>query len=885
MTRILIVLFSLSILIACGDDGGAPTPPPPPNFSRDSGTSPEDDCTPESDEALCTLHEAECGELTVIDECGEERVVDCGDEAEICEGLDTCGGGEKANVCGCGGESDADLCELHEAECGGLSVTDSCGAERIIECGNEEEVCAAPETCGGGEKPNACGCTGEDALELCAAAGAECGEINVTDRCGKEREVNCGDEAIVCESPETCGGGKSANVCGCTVMDDRTDAELCTAAGAECGKLIFVDECGDERTLNCGNEEEVCVSPTSCGGGGTPNVCGCTALDTIAELCASIGAHCGPALATDSCGVERPIDCGDPEVICAAPETCGGGGTPNVCGCTPIAEDFCAQRGADCGLIDVVDSCLTPQSVDCGDEADVCEWYETCGAGGEENLCGCVATTCELSNYACGDFDSGCNTTLSCSNFCVESVHAGYEHACAIGSGTVRCWGNGQYGRLGIGSTPARERIPRKIDLDGAIDLGLGREHSCAVLSNGSVVCWGRNHRGQLGDGTTEDVHAPNLDKKAVHSGATFIAAGVEHSCALVSGAVSCWGSNTYGELGDNLLDYGSHSSLRRAVYELDADIVDLAVGSHHSCALKASGEVYCWGRNRYGQLGNLEAEDAAQLRDGSGAECGFETVPAFGVTHSGANALDLGTRVDDRRSRPVKVENLPSDIVAVAAGEAISCALDSSGDLYCWGALIRNYDSTVDACRGLGEKTPKNPSACAIWPPADLGDDPNVFPIARFSELCCGSGEEADCRESSIEQLYLNRAALRPILVASEVAAVEAGDNHVCFLKSDAPPNATNVFCIGANANGQVGDGTNNNWGVPQPTATVQQTGQPLDAMGLSLGGAFSCAASAEPSAIHCWGNNNQGQIGNDSFDLNKSTLSPYTVRIDYIP
>lgn len=877
MTRILIVLFSLSFLIACGDDGGAPTPPPPPNFSRDSGTSTEDDCTPESDEALCTLHEAECGELIVLDTCGEERVVDCGDGAELCAAPETCGGGEKPNVCGCAGEPDEELCEAAEAECGSIEVTDRCGLDRAINCGDEAEVCEAPFTCGGGENPNACGCTAEESDEaLCAENGAQCGELVIEDSCGILRTIeSCGE----CEGFDVCAGGGAANVCGCT--PDELDAVevLCAAAGAECGKIEVIDSCGLEHTFNCGDESEVCEAPSTCGGGGTANVCGCTPFETDEELCIDARAECDTLTTINSCGESVTIpSCGE----CTGVNSCGGGGEANVCGCTGEPDDIlCGMEGAECGGISVVDSCGEPRFPECGSAEEVCKPFETCGAE-EPNICGCVAATCETLNVACGTPSNGCNgDALQCDNFCVDLVRAGQDHACALATGKLRCWGRGQDGRLGAGNTTNR-RIPHEVNLAGVVDLGLGGAHSCAILYDGSALCWGKNSHGQLGDGTTEDILAPLLTKKVFDAGVEKIGGGAEHSCAIVGGGVFCWGSNQYGQIGDFALDYGSQVTVPQAVHGLGAGIVDLAVGAHHSCALSGDGDVHCWGRNHRGQLGNLEVSPTGKIRK-SGPPCDFEDLVAFGVETTGANALDLGTRFESHHSRPFKVEGLPSDIIEVTAGAGYSCALSEAGDLFCWGALTMGFNTLASACTGAIDG--KNPAACAIWPPLALADDPHVAPLVRFSELCCGSGEETVCESHGFAELYLNRAALLPIQVTTDVESIAGGDNHICFIKRDIEAPATNVHCFGANSSGQVGDGSDNNWGAPRVTTVNHQTGLPLRAVGLSIGGSFSCANTDDPGTAQCWGGNTHGQIGNDSLQLNESTFQPYDVKFNVIP
>jgi MYXO-CTERM domain-containing protein len=100
--------------------------------------------------------------------------------------------------------------------------------------------------------------------------------------------------------------------------------------GSNCGTID--DGCG--ATVTCG---PACTSPNSCGGGGMANVCGCTPTVT---MCPN-GANCGSV--DNGCGM--PVSCGP---ACTSPDTCGGGGMVNVCGCTPTT---CAAQKAECGMI------------------------------------------------------------------------------------------------------------------------------------------------------------------------------------------------------------------------------------------------------------------------------------------------------------------------------------------------------------------------------------------------------------------------------------------------------------------------------------------------------------------------------------------------------
>ncbi len=136
----------------------------------------------------------------------------------------------------------------------------------------------------------------------CASAGAQCGSLS--DGCGGE--LSCG----TCAGPESCGGGGRPNVCGCTKV-------TCASASAECG--VIADGCG--VALECGT----CATPASCGGDGRANRCGC-----IPSTC---GKRCGEP--SDGCGGQ--LACRQ----CEGDEVCGGAGTPNVCALPCSASGWC----------------------------------------------------------------------------------------------------------------------------------------------------------------------------------------------------------------------------------------------------------------------------------------------------------------------------------------------------------------------------------------------------------------------------------------------------------------------------------------------------------------------------------------------------------------
>ena len=93
--------------------------------------------------------------------------------------------------------------------------------------------------------------------------------------------------------------------------------------------------------------------------------------------------------------------------------------------------------------------------------------------------------------------------------------------------------------------------LPQDPIVSGLNTIAAGGNHTCVLTSNNRVKCWGYNNYGQLGDGTTEDGYLP-VDVIGLSNDMVAVAAGKEHTCALTSGGgVKCWGYNNYGQLGD----------------------------------------------------------------------------------------------------------------------------------------------------------------------------------------------------------------------------------------------------------------------------------------------------------------------------------------------
>jgi alpha-tubulin suppressor-like RCC1 family protein len=203
------------------------------------------------------------------------------------------------------------------------------------------------------------------------------------------------------------------------------------------------------------------------------------------------------------------------------------------------------------------------------------------------------------------------------------AISAGNDFTCAVlDDRSVRCWGLGLDGRLGYGNTDriGDDELPSSV---GPLDLGAGRSAAaisagahgaCAVLDDSSVRCWGEGREGQLGYGDGKyigDTETPgSVGPVDLGSGRTAeaISAG-RHTCAVLNlGAVRCWGTNRFGQLG-----YGHTASIGETETPAAAGPVDLGAGRKataisagelHTCARLDDDSVRCWGFGGNGRLG-----------------------------------------------------------------------------------------------------------------------------------------------------------------------------------------------------------------------------------------------------------------------------------------
>ena len=193
-------------------------------------------------------------------------------------------------------------------------------------------------------------------------------------------------------------------------------------------------------------------------------------------------------------------------------------------------------------------------------------------------------------------------------------------HTCSIlDNGDLKCWGYDAYGQLGTAGSPSSLNTPPS----AAIGLGTGRTavavtasfgHTCALLDNGDVKCWGLDSYGQLGDGgaasgSSNHARTPSSTPINFGTGRTAVAistgSGGYHTCAILdNGELKCWGRDDYGQLGDG----GTNTDQSTPVsvnLGTGRTAVAVSAGNRHTCAVLDNGDLKCWGRDNRGQLGD----------------------------------------------------------------------------------------------------------------------------------------------------------------------------------------------------------------------------------------------------------------------------------------
>ena len=469
-----------------------------------------------------------------------------------------------------------------------------------------------------------------------------------------------------------------------------------------------------------------------------------------------------------------------------------------------------------------------------------------------------------------------------------KALGLGGDHSCAIVvNGSVACWGNNSVGQLGRGYTNAYDDTPWYVQPFGqnrkAIAIDAGGNTTCALLDDASVSCWGAGDYGQLGNNNTANSNTPQeVSSFPGNEDAVSVAVGWRHGCVLLSDQnMSCWGNNAFSQLGNNNT---SNSTTPVLVQPMNgtAKPVALTLNNLHTCALLDDGNAACWGLGYFGALGTGDPESStpvpvdvvsspvtdvdagvwhtcAVLENGSIACWGDNSYLQVGSTALAADAT--GTFIQGYGA------NRPASVVR--AGAFHTCAVDTSGDVQCWGTGGEGQlgnGGTSDSRLPVNVSLPSGAKALDVA----LGLDHTCALLTNGSVMCWGDGSNGQlgagwATTSSTTPVYTSTLGSS----ARTGVAIASGAGHVCVLLDDG-----SVVCWGYNGWGGVGTGSFTNMVVPTYVQSLS-SGSSRTATSIDAGYGHTCAiTNAGPL---CWGKGDAGQLGDGQNQYNRAT--PQTV------
>lgn len=478
-------------------------------------------------------------------------------------------------------------------------------------------------------------------------------------------------------------------------------------------------------------------------------------------------------------------------------------------------------------------------------------------------------------------------TTSSFDNFVevegmsnVIEVSAGDYFSIALkADGTVWTWGNNSSGQLGDGSKLDRI-IPYKV-LDNVASIASGRSHAIALKKDGTVWAWGADISGQAGQNTYSSVTIPT--QVNIYGDALEVYSGGNSSAVLYNnGKICVFGDNSYGKLGTG----DSDSTIRtpKTIASLN-NIVDLAIGNNHMTAVDASGNMYAWGRNDYGQLGSetdgipqsnvpifirsdVDVVRAggnttlAKLKDGTWAQYGYDfyhnistsvlnefddikisTMICIGqkgdgglssLYYWGLKENSFGTK-SNSSATPKKIETL-TNVVSVYAEDDQLFTIDANNKLYTWssGPSELKWLSPVMLNRGAGVQKVAVGKDSFL----ELNTNGDVYGYGSTTSDIFGSGQSNPLTYSQID-------------VPISIKDIALGEGFSVMLGDDGY-----VYTMGNNSNGQLGradNGTNAEFTKIEGLSNIVSVAAGYDyAMALNSNG-----------DVYVWGSNESGQLG----------------------
>lgn len=551
-------------------------------------------------------------------------------------------------------------CPIGGKRCGAEGGVQTCTLIQGCPTWGPEMACPSPRTCRGSAPNATCGCSAPP-LGCAGGAGTFCESAGVVATCAMDAQGCIGVSGkTTCPAGKPCIGGHPMASCSCAAPP----TECVAGAGTSCQGNTLATCAIDENGCIALRSKMTCPGITICNGVAPDARCACPSMPPQCNGASGTFCSSGSVLAT--CGVDTS-GC----VAVVATATCANGCT----GAHPIATCCSPACTGKCGGPD-----------GCGGTCpNTCAAPQTCGGGGTENVCGAgpcftqVSTggihTCarktdgslwcwgaNLYGEATGDGSANMYNPASAAKQItalgtnVVEVAAGYVHTCARKTdGTLWCWGDDLLGQVGDGTAGSPRLSPLQVTALGTsvAEVAAGTYNTCARKTDGTLWCWGDNQFGQIGDGTVVRPRPLPLQVMALGTNAAGVVTGESTCSRRTDGALWCWGDNRYSQVGDGTTVTPSATPVQVAA--LGPGVAEVALGQGHTCVRKTDRSVWCWGYNGYGQV-------------------------------TGDGTLGDGASPDQPRRSPVQVAVLGTSVVEIALGWNHTCARKADGSVWCWG-------------------------------------------------------------------------------------------------------------------------------------------------------------------------------------------------------
>lgn len=354
-----------------------------------------------------------------------------------------------------------------------------------------------------------------------------------------------------------------------------------------------------------------------------------------------------------------------------------------------------------------------------------------------------------------------------------------------------------------------------------------------------------------------------------------LLAAGARHTCAIrAGGQVWCWGVNFDGQLGS--VPQVADAGLLPVVVPGLNDAFELSAGTGFTCALRRSGRVLCWGNNDYGQRGlrfvgpgTSSGPDAevSGLNDAVAIESGAE----FSCARRVGGAVVCWGRNQSRqcgRSGP-DVLTAPAEVslvgvVEVAAGFAHACVRVRTGNVLCWGSNSSGQLGVNPAVTGPSRSTPGVLDGLSGVVAVRGAGEYSCARMTGGSIRCWGRNNFGQLGDGTVSDRWM------PSLVtnSSRIIEVVPGESHACGRVDDG-----GALCWGRSEYGATGSAPRN---VLIPTRVDGLS----DVTAIALGVSHSCASLGD-GRIVCWGLREQGVLGDGWYFPPEVQLRPISVQL----